>query len=57
MFTIDPVLRIFKRELETRVETDILDYALEARLLQKHGKLNYNIYNKELLGIVIALKE
>ena len=33
LFTIDPVLRIFKKELETRVETDILDYALGARLL------------------------
>ena len=55
------------------METDILDYALGAYLLQKHKdvwhpvvyyskkitplKLNYNVYNKELLGIVIALKE
>jgi len=56
-----------------RVKTDILDFALRACLLQKHSKvwhlvtyysykmtppeLNYNIYNKELLGIVVALKE
>jgi len=60
-------------ELPTRVETDALDFVLGACLLQKHGEvwhpvayyswkmtpleLNYDIYNKELLGIVIVLKE
>ena len=55
------------------MEIDILDFVLGAYLLQKHLdrwhpvayyswkitplKLNYNIYNKELLGIVIALKK
>ena len=55
------------------METDVLDFALGAYLLQKHPdrwhlvtyysqkitplELKYNIYNKELLGIVIALKE
>ena len=33
LFTTDLILRIFKRELETRVKTNILDYALGARLL------------------------
>ena len=33
LFTTDPVLRIFKAELETRVKTNILDYALKVRLL------------------------
>ena len=33
LFTIDPVLRIFKRELETRVKINILNYALGARLI------------------------
>ena len=55
------------------MEIDILDFALGAYLLQKHPdgwhlvayyswkitplELNYDIYNKELLGIVIALKK
>ena len=33
LFTIDPILRIFKAELETRVKIDTLNYALGARLL------------------------
>jgi hypothetical protein len=52
---------------------DVLDFALGACLLQRYKnvwhlvvyysrkitllELNYNIYNKELLGIVIVLKE
>ena len=55
------------------IEIDILDLALGVYLLQKYQdiqylvvyysrkiillELNYNIYNKELLGIVIVLKE
>ena len=55
------------------VETDVLDFILGVYLLQRHEdiwhlvayysqkitplELNYNIYNKELLGIVIVLKE
>ena len=55
------------------IEIDVLDFILGVYLLQKHQdiqhlvayysrkitllELNYNIYNKELLGIVIALKE
>ena len=55
------------------IETDILDFALGIYLVQKYLngqylvvyysykmtplELNYNIYNKELLGIVAALKE
>ena len=55
------------------IEINILDFALGAYLLQKHLdgwhlvayyswkitllELNYNIYNKELLGIVTALKK
>ena len=55
------------------IKTNILDYALKVCLLQKYKdvqypvayysrkitppELNYNVYNKELLGIVIALKE
>ena len=55
------------------VKTDILDFILGISLIQKYRdgwhlviyysckitplKLNYNIYNKELLGIVTVLKE
>ena len=55
------------------VEIDALDFALGVYLLQRHKdawhlvayysrkitpvELNYDIYNKELLGIIVALKE
>ena len=55
------------------VETDVLDFILGVYLVQKYLdgwhlvtyysckmtllKLNYNIYNKELLGIVTVLKK
>jgi len=55
------------------METNALDFALGIYLLQKHPdrwhlvayyswkitplELNYNIYNKELLGIVTVLKK
>ena len=59
--------------LLTVVETDVLDFVLGVYLVQKYldgwhlviyysrkiipPELNYNIYNKELLGIVTVLKE
>ena len=59
--------------LPTVVKIDVLDFILSIYLVQKYLdrwyliiyysykitplKLNYNIYNKELLGIVIALKK
>ena len=73
MFIKKPVLRIYVPSLPIKVETDALDYALGAYLAQLHpdgwhpvayysrkmtpAELNYDIYNKELLGIVAALKE
>jgi RNase H-like domain found in reverse transcriptase len=55
------------------VEIDVLDFILGVYLVQKYLdrwhlviyysykmtplELNYNIYNKELLGIVVVLKE
>ena len=55
------------------VKTDVLDFILSIYLVQKYPdrqhpvayysykmtllELNYNIYNKELLGIVAVLKE
>ncbi|MBW0587675.1 hypothetical protein O181_127390, partial [Austropuccinia psidii MF-1] len=71
-FTTSPVLSHFNPSLPTIVETDASDYALGALLSQvsdsgKHpiafdshklipAELNYEIHDKELLGIVWALK-
>ena len=73
LFTQELIFKIYQSKLETIVETDASDFILGACLLQKYKnawhlvayysrkmtllELNYNIYNKELLGIVIALKE
>ena len=73
LFTIKLILKIYILSLPTVVEIDILDFTLGVYLVQKYPdrqhlviyysckmtplKLNYNIYNKELLGIVTALKE
>ena len=70
---MEPILKIYILSLPTVVETDVLDFALGAYLVQKYLnkwhlvayysrkitllKLNYNIYNKELLGIVAVLKK
>ena len=70
---MEPILKIYTLSLPTVVEIDVLDFALGVYLVQKYLnrwhpviyysckitllKLNYNIYNKELLGIVAALKE
>ncbi|MBW0526928.1 hypothetical protein O181_066643 [Austropuccinia psidii MF-1] len=70
--TIAPILSHFNRSLPTIVETDASDYSLGAVLSQaadsgKHTiefdshkimpeELNYEIHDKELLGIVWALK-
>jgi len=72
-FTKELILKIYQPELPIKVETDALDFILKACLLQKYNKvwhpvtyysqkmtplkLNYNIYNKELLGIIVILKE
>ncbi|MBW0571200.1 hypothetical protein O181_110915 [Austropuccinia psidii MF-1] len=71
-FTISPILSHFDPSLPTVVETDASDYALLAVLSQisdsgKHpiafdsrkclpAELNYEIHDKELLGIVWVLK-
>ena len=73
LFTAKQILKIYILNLPTMVKTDILDFVLGIYLVQKYldrwhlviyyshkiipPELNYNIYNKELLGIVIALKK
>ena len=73
MFTAEPILKIYTPSLLIVVKTDVLDFALGAYLVQKYldgwhpviyysckitpPELNYDIYNKELLGIVAALKK
>jgi RNase H-like domain found in reverse transcriptase len=73
LFTAEPILKIYMLSLPTVIETDASDFILSIYLVQKHSdrwhpviyynykmiplELNYNIYNKELLGIVAALKK
>jgi RNase H-like domain found in reverse transcriptase len=73
LFTVKLILKIYILSLLTVVEIDVLDFVLGIYLVQKYLnrwhlviyysrkmtllELNYNIYNKELLGIVTALKE
>ena len=72
LFTAEPILKIYTLSLLTVVKTDASDFILSIYLVQKYPnrqypviyysrkitppELNYNIYNKELLGIVAALK-
>ena len=73
LFIVKPILKIYTPSLLIVVEIDILDFVLGVYLVQKYlngwhlvtyysrkmtpPELNYDIYNKELLGIVTALKE
>ena len=73
-FTEELILKIYRLELLIKIKIDLLDFILEAYIVQKYKdkiwhsvvyysrkliplELNYNIYNKELLAIVIVLKE
>ena len=73
MFIVKLILKIYIPSLLIVVKTDALDFILGIYLVQKHPdgwhlviyysckmtplELNYNIYNKELLGIVTVLKK
>ena len=73
LFIAELILKIYILSLPTVVETDVLDFILGICLVQKYLdrwhpviyysykitplELNYNIYNKELLGIIAVLKE
>ena len=70
---MEPILKIYMLSLLIVVKTDVLDFVLGVYLVQKYLngwhpvayysckmtllELNYDIYNKELLGIVAVLKE
>ena len=73
LFTVKLILKIYTLSLLTVVKTDVLDFILGIYLVQKYLngwylvvyyshkitllELNYNIYNKELLYIVVVLKK
>ena len=73
MFTAEPILKIYTPSLLTVVKTNALDFILGIYLIQKYPdgwylvayysckmtllELNYNIYNKKLLGIVTVFKK
>ena len=73
LFTAELILKIYILNLAIVVKTDVLDFILGVYLVQKYPdrqhlvayysrkmtppELNYNIYNKELLGIVAVLKK
>ena len=73
LFTVELILKIYTPSLPIVVKIDVLDFILGVCLVQKYLdrwhlviyysckitllELNYNIYNKELLGIVVILKE
>ena len=66
LFTVELILKIYILSLPTMVEIDIYlvqKYLDKQYLVTYYSckmtplELNYNIYNKELLGIVTVLKE
>ena len=73
LFIVKLILKIYTPSLPIVVKIDVLDFILGVCLIQKYPdrwhlvayysckmtppELNYNIYNKELLGIVIVLKK
>ena len=73
LFIVEPILKIYMLSLLIVIKIDVLDFILGVYLVQKYLdgwylityysykmmplELNYNIYNKELLGIVAVLKE
>ena len=73
LFTIKPILKIYILSLLIVIKIDALNFVLGIYLVQKYPdrwylviyysrkiiplELNYNIYNKKLLGIVAVLKE
>ena len=73
LFTVELILKIYTLSLLIVIKIDVLDFVLGIYLVQKYldrwhlviyysckiipPELNYNIYNKKLLGIVAVLKK
>ena len=73
LFTVELILKIYIPSLLIVIKTKASDFVLSVYLVQKYldrwhlityyshkmilPELNYNIYNKELLGIVTVLKK
>ena len=73
LFIVELILKIYTLSLQIVVEIDVLDFVLSICLVQKYLdrwylviyysckmtllELNYNIYNKKLLGIVAVFKK
>ena len=73
LFIVELILKIYTLSLLIVIKIDILDFVLSVCLVQKYLdrwhliiyysykiillELNYNIYNKELLKIVVILKK
>ena len=73
LFIVELILKIYTPSLLIVGKIDVLDFILSVYLIQKYLdrqylviyysrkiiplKLNYNIYNKEILGIVAVLKK
>ena len=73
LFTAELILKIYTPSLLIMVKIDVSDFILGVCLVQKYPdrwypvayysckitllELNYDIYNKELLGIIAALKK
>ena len=73
LFTAKLILKIYILSLPIVIKIDALDFILSVYLVQKYPdrqypvtyysykmtplELNYNIYNKELLGIIAVLKK
>ena len=73
LFTAEPILKIYTLSLLIVIKIDVLNFILGIYLVQKYPdgwhlvayysrkitllELNYNIYNKGLLGIVVILKK
>ena len=72
-FMKELILKIYQPKLLIRIKIDVLDFILGVCLLQKHDgvqhlivyyswkitllELNYDIYDKKLLGIIAVFKE
>ena len=57
LFIAEPILKIYTLSLLIVVKIDIFNLEAFRQIVPSYILQLYNIYNKELLGIVAALKE